>query len=252
VRYRFYALWKFSPMEIVQLIVILGLTFWLGVCFLAGVVFLTTEFKIPHSLKERLPIADMHILGVVLISLVLGYLALCALRRHPLKLLKGRVPLPPPWLSVGQIAVSCADLMVVAGVFYVLLPDEAQDEFGYFGALGVFLLGWVVAAFSHVPGGLGIFELIIVKRFAKKAIAGAVVFRMVYLLVPLVLAGCLLLGHELLLDRMLLKAIAKTHHGGAHAPNPPTDQQAAPADPADAAAAPPPQGHADAGEEGQT
>ena len=197
VRFRFYALWKFSPLEILQLIIILGLTFWLGVCLLAGIVFLTTDFPIPHRLAERLPMADLRILGVVLISLVLGYLAICALRRRPLKILKGQVPLPPPWLSLGQIAVSCADLMVVAGVFYILLPDAAQEKFGYFGALGVFLLGWVVAAFSHVPGGVGIFELIVVNLLAKKAIPGAIVFRAIYLVIPLVVAGCLLLGHEL-------------------------------------------------------
>ena len=46
VRFRFYALWKFTPLEILQLIVILGLTFWLGVCLLAGIVFLI-PWRIP-------------------------------------------------------------------------------------------------------------------------------------------------------------------------------------------------------------
>ena len=153
VRFRFYSLWKFSALEILQLVVILGLTFWLGVCLLAGIVFLTADFRIPPKLAERLPVADLQIIGAVLIALVAGYLTICALRRRPLKLFKGEVPLPPPGLSVAQIAVSCADLLVVAGVFYVLLPTAAQAKFGYFGALGVFLLGWVVAAFAHIPGG---------------------------------------------------------------------------------------------------
>ena len=122
------------------------------------------------------------------------------------------MPLPPPALSIGQIAVSCADLLVVAGVFYVLLPDAAQHRLGYFGSLGVFLLGWVVAAFSHVPGGLGVFELINVTFVAKKAIAATVVFRAIYLLFPLVIAGCLLLGHELFLSRRYIKQLAALGH----------------------------------------
>ena len=83
VRYRFYSLWKFSGMEILQLVVILGLTFWLGVCLLAGIVFLATDFPIPPKLAERLPMADLRMLGILLISLVVGYLAICALRRRP-------------------------------------------------------------------------------------------------------------------------------------------------------------------------
>jgi uncharacterized membrane protein YbhN (UPF0104 family) len=161
VRYRFYSLWKFSGLEILQLVVILGLTFWLGVCLLAGIVFLAADFPIPAKLAERLPVADVQIVGAALIALVAGYLAVCALRRRPLRIFRAEVPLPPPWLSLSQIAVSCADLMVVAGVFYVLLPEAANAS--YFKALGVFLLGWVVAAFTHVPGGLGVFELIMVE-----------------------------------------------------------------------------------------
>jgi phosphatidylglycerol lysyltransferase len=245
VRYRFYALWKFSGLEILQLIVILGLTFWLGVCLLAGIVFLAADFPVPPRIAERLPMADVRILGVVLISLVLGYLAVCALRRRPLKILKGEVPLPPPWLSVAQIVVSCADLLVVAGVFYVLLPDAAQEKFGYFGALGVFLLGWVVAAFAHVPGGIGIFEYFNVKLVAKKAIASIVVFRAIYLLIPLIVAACLLLGHELLLKRELFKKLAAKRHGGPHAADSPPGQRAAQPGPANVVAAPPTLGHAD-------
>ena len=214
VRYRFYSLWKFSGLEILQLVVILGLTFWLGVCLLAGIVFLAADFPIPAKLADRLPVADVQIVGAVLIALVAGYLAVCALRRRPLKVFKAEVPLPPPWLSLSQIAVSCADLLVVAGVFYVLLPDAANAS--YFKALGVFLLGWVVAAFTHVPGGLGVFELIMVVFLTEdQVIAAALVFRAIYLLLPMTIAGCLLVGHELFLSRQYFKKLA--HLPGRHA-----------------------------------
>ncbi len=224
VRFRFYALWKFSPLEILQLIIILGLTFWLGVCLLAGVVFLVTDFPIPQQIAERLPVADIRILGAILIALVIGYLAVCALRRRPVRLMKGEVQLPPPWLSIAQIAVSCADLLVAAGVLYVLLPDAAQEKLGYSGALGVFLLCWVVSAISHVPGGVGVFEVLGVKLVGRKAIASSIVFRGIYLLIPLVVAGCLLLGHELLLDRKALTTLAHKRHGHPDAPPSPEKQ----------------------------
>jgi glycosyltransferase 2 family protein len=160
------------------------------------------------------------------------------------KIAKGEVRLPPPWLSIAQIAVSCADLLVVAGVFYVLLPDVAQEKFGYFGALGVFLLGWVVAALTHVPGGIGIFEYFNVKLVASKAIASVVVFRAIYLIIPLIVAACLLLGHELLLDRKVLTKLVPKRHGHpdvAPPPEPPT----APLASSDSLAAPPASDHGD-------
>jgi phosphatidylglycerol lysyltransferase len=212
VRFRFYALWKFSGVEILQLVVILGLTFWLGVCLMAGIVFVAAEFPVPAAVAEHLPIDDLQIVGAVLIAIVAGYLAICALRRRPLRILKWQVPLPPPALSLGQIAVSCADLMVVGGVFYVLLPDATQREFGYLGALGVFLLAWVVSAFTHVPGGVAVFESVMVAYFGDPVVAAAVVFRAIYLLFPLVIAGCLLLGHELLLSRRYIKQLAALAH----------------------------------------
>jgi len=217
VRFRFYALWRFSGVEILQLVVILGVTFWLGVCLLAGIVFLATDFPVPAKLVERLPVADLRIAGWLLIALVVGYLAICALGR----ILKWKVPLPPPWLSLGQIAVSCADLMIVAGVFYVLLPDAAQAKFGYFGALGVFLLGWVVSAFTHVPGGIAVFENVMVAYFGRPVVAAAVVFRAIYLLFPLVIAGGLLVGHELFLSRRYIRQLAALGHHHEPPTNPP-------------------------------
>lgn len=223
IRYRFYSLWRFSTFEILQLIAILGITFWLGVCLLAGIVFLFRPFRIPERIAEQIPVTDIGLLGAVLIALVSGYLAICMVRRRPLKLLYWEIPLPPPWLSLGQIAVSCADLMVVAGVFYVLLPGGAET--GYFKALGIFLLGWVVAAFSHVPGGVAVFELVMVTFLPElrkeEVTARALVFRTIYLLLPLTIAGGALLTHEVVLSRHLFARVAglwRRRSSGAQAP----------------------------------
>ncbi len=206
VRYRFYSVWKFSALEILQLIAILGVTFWLGVCLLAGVVFLLTPFPIPEEYAESVPVADVRLLGVVLITLVAGYLGICAVRRRPLKLFGKEVFLPPPELSFGQILVSCADLMVAAAVFFVLLP--ADTGVGYLPFLGVFLLGMVVAAFTHVPGGLGVFDSVVLFFLTpEQALAPLLVFRGVYYLLPLVVAGSLLLAHEAFLGREFFKRL---------------------------------------------
>jgi len=216
MRYRIYSAWKFSLVEIVQLVAILGLTFWLGVLALAGIVFLVAPFPIPENVlnhlpdwaRQHLPWHDVRFLGVILLLHVVGYLAICAVWRKPLRIKGRELPLPPPGLSLGQIAVSCADLMVGAAVFYVLLPPDLVV--GYVRFLGVFLLGLVVQVFLHVPAGLGVFDVVMLAFFPPEDMAAPLlVFRGVYYLLPLVVAGFVLLGLEIALGREFFRELAK-------------------------------------------
>jgi uncharacterized membrane protein YbhN (UPF0104 family) len=150
----------------------------------------------------RNPVNDVRPLGAILLSLVVGYLVLSIFRREPLRLAGWELPLPPPSVSIGQIVVSCADLMVAAWVFHVLLPQNV--EVGYLHFLGVFLLGMVTAAFTHVPAGLGVFEAIVL-FFTPVApgqdigvvLAPVVVFRGVYYLLPLIVATLTIVAREI-------------------------------------------------------
>ncbi len=231
VRYRLYSAWKLTPFEILQLIAILGVTFWLGVLALAGVVFLVDPFPLPETLElagqggaepihVHLPFHSVRPLAVALLAIVAGYLVLCAVRRRPLKLFKSEIPLPPPRLSMAQIAVACADMVVAAAVFYVLLPADPGVNFLRF--LGVFLLAWVVAAFAHVPAAAAVLEAVIIAFLCREgmplskeqAAAVLLVFRVIYYLLPLALAGALFIAHELLLGREFLHELRdrKDHH----------------------------------------
>ncbi len=102
---------------------------------------------------------------------------------------------------MAQIAVSSADLMVAAAVFYTVLPP--LEGATYVKVLGVFLLGMVSAVITHIPAGVGIFELVVVAFLPQEetqkatAVAALVVFRGVYYLLPLVTAATLWLGHEI-------------------------------------------------------
>lgn len=217
-RYRLYSAWKLTPFEILQLIAILGVTFWLGVLALAGVVFLIDPFPIPNDAIQAefgrsLPVDDVRPLAWFLLAIVAVYLLLCAVRRKPLKLLHWEIPLPPVKLSSAQIAVSCADLIVAAGVMYVLFPPGAGVDFLRF--LGVFLLAWVVAAFAHVPGAAAVLEVIVIGFLCREGAtltteqgaAVLLVFRALYYLLPLSIAGVLFIGHEIVEGRKLLREL---------------------------------------------
>jgi phosphatidylglycerol lysyltransferase len=196
IRYRLYSAWGMPLLKILDLLVILGLTFWFGVFTLAGIVFMAKPFPIPAGLK--LPFNATFWVGAVLLLVAAGYVALAGLRRRPLKLFGWQIPLPPLKLTLYQIVIACADLMVAAAVLYVLLPPV---EGGYLRVLGVFMLAFVVAILTHVPGGYGVFDFTMMQFLPEEpsVLAALLVFRVIYYWAPLFIAGAMLGYHELTL-----------------------------------------------------
>jgi uncharacterized membrane protein YbhN (UPF0104 family) len=211
IRYRLYSAWGVPLVKIIELLVILGLTFWFGVFVLAGVVFIAAPFPIPehitlpkHMGTLRLPFTNMHWAGVVLLSISAGYVLISAIYRRPLKFFRWRIPIPPLKLTVYQIVIACADLLVAAAVFYSLLPAV---EGGYIKVLGVFMLAFVAGVLTHVPGGYGVFEAFILYFLPGSLdqepviFAAILAFRVIYNWIPLLIAAVMLGCNEWSLAR---------------------------------------------------
>ncbi|HJY81367.1 MAG TPA: bifunctional lysylphosphatidylglycerol flippase/synthetase MprF [Candidatus Binatia bacterium] len=199
VRYRFYSAWGLSAVEITTVVVFNGLTFWFGILTLGGVIFLWEPLVIPSSLQ--LPFTSVCPLGMVFLLLVGGYLFCSAFRKTPLQIREWKIPLPPLWLAFSQVALSSLDWALAGSVLYVLLPDTAT--LSYPGFLGIFILAQITGVVSQVPGGLGVFETVVLlllsPQFPTLSILGALVaYRGIYYLLPLGVASVLLGAHELL------------------------------------------------------
>ncbi len=209
VRFRLYSAWGLSAAEIVQLVVILGITFWFGVFALAGVVFLVQPFEIDPAWK--LPFETTRPLAWPLILMAAGYLAVTVVWRKPIHFRGKAVKLPGFGMSTAQLAVAAADLVLAAGCFYVLLPAGVDVSYARF--FGVYLLAVVAVVLTHVPAGAGIFELIILTSCPLDAekkpllLAAILVFRVVYYLLPLLVAALLLALHEVHLRARSLRRL---------------------------------------------
>ncbi|MEN6494577.1 MAG: bifunctional lysylphosphatidylglycerol flippase/synthetase MprF [Thermoguttaceae bacterium] len=208
VRYRLYSAWGLSSVEILELIAMLGLTFWIGVMSLAGLVFVIAPF--PISPQFHLPFDGIRPLGIAFLIFVAGYLALTAFHRRPIRVGTWQLRLPPLRLAVLQLITSGADLLVAAGVFYVLLPADLGMD--YPQVLGAYLLAIVVAVFTHVPGGLGVFELVMLFVLApaepRELVVTILVYRAIYYLLPLAVAAVVLGVNEVALQRETLGRLA--------------------------------------------
>ena len=106
--------------------------------------------------------------------------------------------------AVAQILLSVADLSLVAAVLYACLPHASAV--GYLHVLAVYVLAFVAGLISHVPGGLGVFDAVVLVGLsarlpADQILAGLLAFRVVYQLIPLVGAGMLFGAVEALAAR---------------------------------------------------
>ena len=151
-----------------------------------------------------MPFNSLRILGIVLLIPALLYFLWISIRREPVRIRQWEFELPTFGLFVAQVTISAIDWLIAGAVLYILLPDQLPLSFGRF--LSIFFLAQIAGVVSNVPGGLGVFEAIILlflsPFFSASAILGSLVaFRAIYYILPLFVATLLLATHEILEKR---------------------------------------------------
>jgi uncharacterized membrane protein YbhN (UPF0104 family) len=201
VRYRLYSSWGFSLLEIIAFVSILSITFWLGLFLLAGVAFVALPIHLPADVMEML-IFEPRTWGYIFLSCVAGYLLSCVLIRKPIRFKEYEVALPPFKLSVMQLIVSAGDFLLATTVLYALMPPDVigPDKINFSTVLISYLTAQIAAVISHVPGGYGILEGVLISFLPADANAevfsAVILFRVIYYLLPALVAGVLFVSNE--------------------------------------------------------
>lgn len=199
VRYRLYNAWGLSSAEIALIVGFLSVSFWLGVLGVAGAALVLEPGAAPALFG--LDAGTLRPLGVVLLLGVAAYLGASIVRRRPLRLLGWEFSVPGPRLAVAQVVVAGIEWVFAAAALWTLLPAHTPGlTFTIF--LGAFVLGNAAGVVSHVPGGLGVFEWILLGLLGtyvppSSLIGVVIVYRVVYYLLPLAGALILLAANEL-------------------------------------------------------
>ena len=89
VRFRFYSSWGFSPMDIVRLVLMLAITFWVGALGLVGAIFMIAPPEIPPELGMHMPL-DIRPLGAILFLIAISYLIVCKFIHKPARSSRSR------------------------------------------------------------------------------------------------------------------------------------------------------------------
>lgn len=138
--------------------------------------------------------------GILLAALVGGYLAWSAIGR-PAAIGHGRwslsrSPLP---IAMTQVGLSAVDWLLTGTVLYAFLPDALG--IGYWSLLRAYMIAQIAGVTSHVPGGAGVLEVVLLALLADAVptggraalVASLAMFRVMLYLLPL-LAALLVAG----------------------------------------------------------
>lgn len=202
IRFRLYASWGFRLIEIIALVSILSVTFWLGMFLLAGIAFVVLPVHLPDQYQDLLHFSP-HLYGYMFLGVVGLYLLATIFIRKPIHIGNQEFAFPPFRLSLLQLAVSATDFALASLVLYVLLPPGTVN---YPTVLVSYLAAMIVVVMLHVPGGFGVLELVILELLAKHSeegdstkvavTAGLLIFRLIYYFAPALLATGLLVRQE--------------------------------------------------------
>ncbi|MGE5812917.1 MAG: bifunctional lysylphosphatidylglycerol flippase/synthetase MprF [Acidobacteriota bacterium] len=200
VRYRFYTRWGVTAEELSRIVFSYSVTFWLGLLGLGGLSFALT----PMPRVEELPAHGLLVaVGWLLMLVPPTYVLTTAVREQPLHFKRLELKLPTVTIAIGQAAISALDWSIAGAVLYVLLPPNGVTFLQF---LGIYLVAVLLGMVSHVPGGLGVFEglmVLLLKPYLSSGqlVPALVVYRAIYYLLPLSIALIGLVADEARLRR---------------------------------------------------
>jgi phosphatidylglycerol lysyltransferase len=201
VRFRLYASAGLTAIDVATVQGFCSLTIGIGLAMLGG---LSLTLAPTHT--AAVLHMDPHwamLAGVMLLAGVGAYATWCILGRTPIEIRGWALRAPRPALGFVQIALGMCDLSCSTAVLWWLLPPQA--DMGYLTFVGAYAAAVTAGIISHVPGGLGVFETVIVFALPDVPVSSLVgsmlIYRAVYYLAPLMVATLLFGLKELRAER---------------------------------------------------
>ena len=200
VRLRAYRRYGVGGVDIARLSGFVTLTATLGLMATGAAAFLASSAPL-HLWHRELPV---RLVGALLAASVGAYLAWSIVgQRDVVGRGAWRMARPTPRVAVEQVSVAALDWVVTGSLLFLMLPPALG--IGFLRALRVYLVAQTVGTASHVPGGAGVFDLMVLALLLPAAGAGSraaivaalVAFRVLYYLIPLVVACLVAVAAEM-------------------------------------------------------
>lgn len=211
LRYRLYSGYGLSLAQIWDIIVFCISTFWVGFCFIAGLLFTFYPLKLSEYVPG-IPV-PLNLVGILLLLLLVTYFYF-SFTKLDLEVKGHKIRIPEPKIAFMQLALSSGDYLLPGSIIYLLLPSNSQLTLLH--VLLFFALAQLIGLISTVPGGLGVFETVMLfmlePYFGTVDIMRALVlFRFIYYFVPFLMGFLTLIFHEFEEKKEFLKKSRKGH-----------------------------------------
>jgi uncharacterized membrane protein YbhN (UPF0104 family) len=197
VRYRIYSGWGLDAVEVAKICFVAGTTFWMGNVAVLGIGFIIHPEA--ASAIDQLPEWLNRVLGVAALITLASYVAWVWRTPRVIGRESWQVQLPNGPLTLLQIAIGIVDLVCCAIAMYVLVPNNPPLDF--ITVAVIFVSATLLGFASHSPGGLGVFDaamLIALWHYDKEELlAGLLIFRLLYYILPFALSLVILGVREL-------------------------------------------------------
>jgi uncharacterized membrane protein YbhN (UPF0104 family) len=205
VRYRIYSVWGLTAIDVAKICFVAGLTFWLGNATVLGLGIAYDPRA--ASAIDQLP-ADMNrLLAWVVLVLLTTYIAWVWREPREIGRSNWKVRLPGGPLTLLQILIGLVDLGFCTLAMYALMPSQPHMAFTTMGV--IFVTATLLGFASTSPGGLGVFDAAMFVGFWQfdkdSLLAGLLLFRLFYYVIPFALALGIIGLREFLLDVHVLQ-----------------------------------------------
>lgn len=189
VRYRFYTPLGVTPEEVARIVGYVTFAFGIGLAFVAGLGLVTADAGLASS--AGMPVQVVRIAAYAILALVGCILLVTAFGPRHLTLFNRRLVLPGAGAILVQLLATLVDIAASAAVLWVLLPAGGPVSYPF--VLSVYAVAVGLGILSHVPGGVGVFEAIVLGALGSHLPLGGVVgalllYRVIYYVMPLMVA----------------------------------------------------------------
>jgi phosphatidylglycerol lysyltransferase len=197
VRWRIYSAAGLTPAQITRVIVFVTTSLMLGLMAVAAAGLLLEAPQMEHWFGLPAPLLRW-LAGAFLLAMA-GLVVLGRMRRS-LRLGRWRLHLPRGRVVLFQGLVSAIDICSAGAVLWLLLPQGAVDLPAF---TALYAVAIAIGAASHLPGGIGVFDAVVLLAFRSTGVpldqvaAALLLYRAIYFALPLAVAVLLLSGFEL-------------------------------------------------------
>lgn len=202
VRLRAYGASGLSGLEVAILVALCSFTFAYGTVLLLGLIFVTHP-EIVQPLANlipylALPEALVRTIGALMLALCALYVLGSWRGFKPMHFRTVHIVYPRLPVVARQLMAGPLELVAAAGIIYFVLPEAGNP--GFMVVLGAFLLSFSAGLISQTPGGIGVMEAVFLAVLhtvsPSDVIAALLIWRLMYLLIPLAISLPLVIAFE--------------------------------------------------------